>query len=308
MYRAFFLTLSRSETFKKLLVTFPWTKKVVKHFIAGDVWGDACDAIESLINKGLKATVDYLGEDVLTLEQARATVDEYLAIFDHIQEEGWANDVEVSVKLTAIGLLLNDGEELAIANASLLAAKAQEIGTTITIDMEDLPTTAKILRVVRVLRQEYPSVGCVLQSNLKRTEADCRSIDGPGSRVRLCKGAYRVPAQAAYTDRHDVDLSYVRCLKILMEGEGIPLVATHDPVMIEIAQELAAHSNRGLKNFEFQMLYGIRTVEQERLADLGHIVRVYVPYGRDWYGYFVRRLAERPANLLFFLRGVIGMR
>jgi len=308
MYRTFFLTLSRSEAFKKLLVTFPWTKKVVKHFVAGDVWADASKAIDSLIDKGLNATVDFLGEDVHTTAQAEATVQEYLAILDHIENQEWAQRVEVSVKLTAIGLLLHDGEQLAIANASRIAAKAHEIGTTITIDMEDLPTTSRTIRVVQTLRKQYPSVGCVLQANLKRTEMDCKAVDAPGSRVRLCKGAYKVPAEAAYIDRHDVDLSYVRCLKILMEGEGIPLVATHDPVMIEIAQELAAHSNRGLKNFEFQMLYGIRTVEQERLADLGHIVRVYVPYGRDWYGYFVRRLAERPANLLFFLRAVIGMR
>jgi len=308
MYRTFFLTLSRSEAFKKLLMTLPWTKKVVKHFVAGDYWADANQAIESLIGKGLKATVDFLGEDVHTTSQAEATVGEYMTILDHIQQHGWANDVEVSVKLTAIGLLLHDGEQLAIDNASRIAAKAQEIGTTITIDMEDLPTTTKTIHVVQALREHYPSVGCVLQANLRRTEMDCHTVDAPGSRVRLCKGAYKVPAEAAYTDRHDVNLSYVRCLKILMEGEGIPLVATHDPVMIEIAQELAAHSNRGLKNFEFQMLYGIRTVEQERLADLGHIVRIYVPYGRDWYGYFVRRLAERPENLLFFLRAVVGMR
>ena len=308
MYRTFFLTLSRSEAFKKLLVTLPWTKKVVHHFVAGDTWTDAYAAIDSLIDKGLKATVDFLGEDVHTAMQAEATVAEYLSILDHIQAEGWASDVEVSVKLTAIGLLLSDGEQLAVDNATRIAAKAHEIGTTITIDMEDLPTTAKTIRVVQAVREQYPSVGCVLQANLKRTETDCKAMDAPGSRVRLCKGAYRVPIEAAYTEKHDVNLSYVRCLKILMEGEGIPLVATHDPVMIEIAQELAAHSNRGLRNFEFQMLYGIRTVEQERLADLGHIVRVYVPYGRDWYGYFVRRLAERPANLLFFLRAVIGMR
>jgi len=308
MYRTFFLILSRSEAFKKMLITFPWTKKVVKHFIAGEQWNDACDAIEALINKGLKATVDFLGEDVHTLDEVEAAVREPLAILDRIQEEGWAEDVEVSIKLTSMGLLLAGGEQLALANASRIAAKAAEVGTTITIDMEDLQTTSKTLRIVQTLRQEYPSVGCVLQANLKRTEMDCRAIDAPGSRVRLCKGAYQVAAQAAYTEKHDVDLSYVRCLKYLMEGEGIPLVATHDPVMIEIAQELAAHSNRGLKNFEFQMLYGIRTVEQERLVDLGHVVRVYVPYGRDWYGYFVRRLAERPANLIFFLRALVGLR
>lgn len=308
MYRTFFLGLARNETFKKMLMTFPVTKKVVKQFVPGDSWDDARRAISSLREKGLKVTVDFLGEDVHTLIQAEATVAEYLAILDRIQEQGWADDVEVSVKMTAMGLLLHDGEQLATANAAAIAARAEEIGTTITVDMEDITTTSKILRCVQALRKNYPSVGCVVQSNLKRTETDCQCLDAPGSRVRLCKGAYKVPIQAGYTDKHEVDLSYVRCLKTLMEGEGTPLVATHDPVLIEIAQELAAHSNRGLKDFEFQMLYGIRTIEQERLVDLGHVVRVYVPFGRDWYAYFVRRLAERPANLLFFLRGVFGRR
>ena len=308
MYRTFFLALARNETFKKMLLACPLTKKIIKGFVAGNTWDDARPTVASLVDKGLKVTVDYLGPDVHTVEQAEATVSAYLSCLDYIGDDGQAGDVEVSINLSALGLLLRGGEALATAHAMKLAAKARDIGTTITIDMEDITTTAMAIRIVTALREQYPEVGCLLQANLKRTEHDCRTLDNPGSRIRLSKGAYKPPTQASYADKHDVDLSYVRCLKILMEGEGIPLVATHDPIMIEITQELAAHSNRGLKDFEFQMLYGVRTVEQERLADLGHTVRVYVPFGENWYAYLVRRIAERPANLFFFLRGLLSWR
>jgi len=308
MYRTFFLALSRNETFRRLLLACPVTRKVVKHFVAGDSWDEARDGIASLLDKGLKATVDYLGPQTRTAGQAAATVSAYIGFLDQIRDEGWAGDVEVSVTLSSLGLLLRDGEELATSNAAAIAAKAREVGTTLTLDMEDITTTSKAIRIVNTLRKDYPEVGCLLQANLKRTEADCRALDAPESRIRVSKGAYRPPAQATYHDKHDVDLSYVRCLKTLMEGEGLPMVATHDPVMIEIAQELAAHTNRGLKDFEFQMLYGVRVVEQERLADLGHTVRIYVPFGENWYPYFIRRLAERPANLGFFFRGLLSSR
>ncbi|MDR0284578.1 MAG: proline dehydrogenase family protein [Propionibacteriaceae bacterium] len=306
MYRAFFLALSRNQTFKRLLVACPLTKGLVKRFIAGESWETARDGVAGLIDKGLKVTLDPLGEDVTCAQKAEAAVVTYLALLDTIRDEGWAGDAEVAVKLTALGLLLRDGEALATANARRIAAKAAEVGTTITIDMENLGTTAKTIRTVQALREDFPTVGCTLQACLRRTETDCCTVCG--ARVRLTKGAYRIPPQAAYTVKHDVDLCYVRCLKTLMEGSGTPLVATHDPVMIEIAQELAAHSNRGLRDFEFQMLYGVRPIEQERLADLGYIVRVYVPFGRDWYAYLVRRLAERAANLRFLLRSLVGPR
>jgi proline dehydrogenase len=145
----------------------------------------------------------------------------------------------------------------------------------------------------------------VLQSYLRRTEADCRDLAYAGSRVRLCKGAYAEPESVAFADPHEVDMSYVRCLRVLMSGDGYPMLATHDPTMIEIGRTLARSLGRAAADFEFQMLYGIRPEEQRRLVDLGHQVRVYVPYGTDWYGYLVRRLAERPANLGFFLRSLV---
>ena len=306
MYRSFFLAIARNETVKRFLLTFPLVRKIMNKFIVGETWADAQRVINTLLDKGLKASVDLVEEDVHSPGEVAQNLETYLGILDRISEQDWAHEVDLSVKLTALGLLLRHGEELATTNAATIAAKAKAIGTTITIDMEEVTTTARTLRVVQALREKYPEVGCTYQANLKRTEADCRASESLPSRARLCKGAFRVPAHAAIVDAHDVDLSYVRCLKALMEGATRPLIATHDPVIIEIAQELAAHSNRVLKDFEFQMLYGIRTVEQERLADLGYVVRVYVPFGKDWYGYFVRRLAERPANLFFFLRALIS--
>jgi proline dehydrogenase len=168
--------------------------------------------------------------------------------------------------------------------------------------MEDHTTTDSTLAVLTELRADFPDVGAVLQAYLRRTESDCRDLATPGSRVRLCKGAYREPAAVAYTKRLDVDLSYVRCLNVLMEGAGYPMLATHDPRLVEIGLERAKFF--GKTEFEFQMLYGIRPDEQHRLADTGATVRVYVPYGAQWYGYLMRRLAERPANLAFFARAL----
>jgi proline dehydrogenase len=306
MIRKFLLSLSHQLWFRDLLVKLPLTRDVVKRFIVGETWEDALPQIRALIDKGLCVTIDVLGEDTTDAAQAEATKAAYLDLLDNLQAEGLTAAAEVSIKLTALGMGLPDGEAIALANAREIAAKAQAVGTTITVDMEDHTTTEKTIRIVEGVREQAPTAGCVLQSALKRTEFDCARLDGPEARTRLCKGAYDSPAEVAYQDKHDVDLSYVRCLKVLMRGEGRPLVATHDPNLIEIAQELASRTGRGLKDFEFQMLFGIRSVEQERLANLGHTVRVYVPFGPDWYGYFVRRLAERPANMAFFLRSFLG--
>jgi len=304
MYRIIFQALARSQIFKKLFMSFPLTRRAVRYFVAGSTWEQAQEAIAIQLDKGLKVSVEYLAEDARSPEHLESTVAAYLDLLEQVGANGWAGDVEVSVKPNALGLLLHDGEELALSNAIKIAAKAQEINATIIMDMAGPGTVTKTLRIVDTLREQY-SVNCVLQANYKRTERDCQAMNTPGSRARLCKGSFKAPVPTAYTDIHDIDLSYVRCLKILMEGEGTPLVATHDPVMIEIAQELAAHSNRGLRDFEFQMLYGIRTLEQARLTDLGHTVRVSIPFGENWYDYLVQRLAERPANLRLFLRGLV---
>jgi proline dehydrogenase len=170
--------------------------------------------------------------------------------------------------------------------------------------MEDHTTTDATLEAITDLRADFPWVGAVLQSYLRRTEGDCRDLATSGSRVRLCKGAYDEPDSVAFTRRADVDSSYRRCLQVLVEGGGYPMIATHDPALIAVASSLVRSSGRTSDSYEFQMLYGVRPDEQERLVTSGCAVRVYVPYGDDWYGYFVRRLAERPANVGFFLRAM----
>jgi proline dehydrogenase len=185
---------------------------------------------------------------------------------------------------------------------------AREAGTTVTLDMEDHQHVEATLRLVADLRREFPDLGCVIQSGLRRSASDCAELAQPGSRVRLCKGAYRAPDSAAFTARGEVDRSYVRCLRTLLRGPGYAMVATHDPRLISIAAAQAGLAGRGADSFEYQMLYGIRPAEQQRLAAGGAAMRVYLPYGRDWYSYLVRRLAERPANLAFFLRSLTSTR
>ena len=209
------------------------------------------------------------------------------------------------MKLSALGQSLPaDGTRIATDNAVRICAAAAAHGVWVNVDMEDHTTTDATLATVRELRGEYPWLGAVLQSYLRRTEADCADLAGPGSRIRLCKGAYREPESVAYQSRDDVDASYRRCLAVLMRGRGYPMVATHDPAMISEAQRLVRETRRSPTDFEHQMLYGIRDLEQVRLARAGNTMRVYVPYGSQWYGYFMRRLAERPSNLRFFLRSV----
>ncbi|HEU4910315.1 MAG TPA: proline dehydrogenase family protein, partial [Actinomycetes bacterium] len=200
--------------------------------------------------------------------------------------------------------LPGDGEKVALDNAYAICEAARAAGTTVTLDMEDHTTTDSTLSILRDLRTDFPETGAVLQAYLHRTEADCRDLAYEGSRVRLCKGAYKEPESVAYQGRRQVDLAYVRALRILMEGDGYPMVATHDPRLVAITEELAKRTGRAKDSYEFQMLYGIRPHEQERLARQGQRMRVYVPYGDEWYGYLVRRMAEKPANLAFFLRAV----
>ncbi|MGV3561846.1 MAG: proline dehydrogenase family protein, partial [Nocardioides sp.] len=210
----------------------------------------------------------------------------------------------VSVKLSALGQEV--GDKLAYEDAHMICAAAAEAGTTVTLDMEDHTTTDSTLSILRELRKDFPETGAVLQAYLHRTEADCRQLAHEGSRVRLCKGAYAEPEEVAFQDKLDVDKSYVRCLKVLMAGQGYPMIATHDPRMVEIASSLASRQGRAPGTYEFQMLYGIRPEEQRRLVAAGETVRVYVPYGTEWYGYLMRRLAERPQNLSFFVKSLIS--
>jgi proline dehydrogenase len=217
------------------------------------------------------------------------------------------------VKPTAVGLLLGSegqpepnslGERVATEHLERIAAAARDAGTTVTIDAEDHRSTDAGLRIASSLRERFPTVGTVLQAALRRTEADVRELAVGGTRVRLCKGAYAEPVAEAFETRHEVDKSFARCLRILMAGPGYPMIATHDPRLIAITRSLGLA--RSADSFEYQLLHGVRLDEQRRLSESGAKVRVYVPYGGDWYPYLVRRLAERPANLALFLRSLVS--
>jgi proline dehydrogenase len=305
LLRRSLLMLSRSDRVKHLVSEMPVSSGIVARFVAGETVEDAVDSTQTLIENGLRVTLDYLGEDTLDRGQAQATVDAYVELLKHLADAGLTQGAEVSVKLSAVGQALpGDGERIALDNARAICQAASNAGTTVTLDMEDHTTTDSTLGILRELRADFPSTGAVLQAYLHRTESDCRDLATAGSRVRLCKGAYKEPESVAFQDKHQVNLSYVRCLKVLMAGEGYPMVASHDPRLIEIAGALAARNQRVQGSYEYQMLFGIRPDEQKRLAEQGETVRVYVPYGDQWYGYLMRRLAERPANLAFFARSL----
>lgn len=307
------LALSRSAAVRELVSTLPVSSGIVRSYVPGETTEAAVAASTGLVDEGLRVTLDFLGEDTTDHAQAEATVRAYVELLGQLSARGLARHAEVSVKLTAIGLALPTGEQgngfqVALENARTICRAARNAGTTVTLDAEDHTTTDATLAVLRDLRKDFPETGAVLQAYLHRTEADCRELAHEGSRVRLCKGAYDEPEEVAYQSRLDVDTAYVRCLKILMAGQGYPMVATHDPRMVEIASSLASRYGREQGTYEFQMLYGIRPEEQRRLAASGETVRVYLPYGGEWYGYLVRRLAERPQNLTFFLRSLISKR
>jgi proline dehydrogenase len=305
MLRSPILAAARSPRTRSLVEHLPPTKAIVDRFVAGDVLDDAIRVTSELVESGKKVTLDHLGEDTAEPAQARATVDAYHALLGTLGETGLARSAEVSVKLSAVGQFLpGNGERIALDNARRICEAAAAVGTTVTLDMEDHTTTDSTLGILHQLRDDFPWVGAVLQAYLRRTEQDCRDLSYEGSRVRLCKGAYQEPESVAFQDKGDVDRSYVRCLRVLMEGTGYPMVASHDPRLIAIARHLADRAERAPGTFEFQMLYGIRPEEQDRIVAHGDLMRIYLPYGAEWYGYFMRRLAERPANLTFFLRAM----
>jgi proline dehydrogenase len=305
MLRSPILAAARSPRTRSLVEHLPPTRAIVDRFVAGDVLADAIRVTRELVDSGRKVTLDHLGEDTADQSQADATVDAYEALLDTLGATGLARSAEVSVKLSAVGQFLpGNGERIALDNARRICVAAARVGTTVTLDMEDHTTTDSTLGILRDLRADFPWVGAVLQAYLRRTERDCRDLANEGSRVRLCKGAYQEPESVAFQDKGDVDRSYVRCLRILMGGTGYPMVASHDPRLIAIARHLADLAGRAPGSFEFQMLYGIRPEEQARIVERGDLMRIYLPYGAEWYAYFMRRLAERPANLTFFLRAM----
>jgi proline dehydrogenase len=299
------LAASRRPTLRRVVTGTPVTRRVVDRFVAGETLPDALAVVRTLTGEGLAVTLDHLGEDVTTRAEAQRTRDAYLALLDSLAPLELGRRAEVSVKLSAFGQALPvGGHDVALELVRPVAEAATAMGTTVTLDMEESGTVDSTLAVLAELRRDHPGTGAVLQAMLHRTEDDARALAAPGSRVRLVKGAYREPAAVAHQDGAAVDAAYARCLEILVRGPGHPMAGTHDPRLIELLLALVAETGRDPDSYEFQLLYGIRPDEQLRLAAAGHTVRAYVPYGVDWYGYFMRRLAERPANLQFFLRSL----
>jgi proline dehydrogenase len=301
MLRSLFLAAAGSARLERLVESAPVSPGVVRRFVAGGA-EEALTTARELIDDGLAISLDHLGAVTGSLEQAQAVRDEYISLLARLRTAGLTPAAEVSVKLSALGQRLD--EKAAFEHARAVCAAAAEAGTTVTFDAEDHTTTDAVLEAVLDLRRDFPSTGAVLQAQLRRTEGDCRELSAAGSRVRLCKGAYPEPESVAFPSPLDVDKSYVRCLNVLMSGAGYPMVATHDPRLIAIAEDRARWFDRSTGEYEFQLLHGVRPEEQARLAGGGQTVRVYLPYGTQWFGYLMRRLAEGPATVAFAAKAV----
>ncbi|MCM0621178.1 proline dehydrogenase family protein [Nocardioides bruguierae] len=305
------LTASRSARTRAAVEGFAPTRKVVDRFVAGETTAEGVATSRELAAAGLAITVDHLGEDVTDLAGAQAVRDAYLELITGLAplaleaEGGRSGAAEVSVKLSALGQALPlDGHDIALRHARDITEAAAVAGVWVNVDMEDHTTIDSTLAITHELRETHPWVATVLQANLHRTEDDVEAMAKAGARVRLVKGAYKEPATVAFQDKADVDAAYRRHVATLMASDATPMVATHDPAMIELAVATAVAARREPSSWELQMLYGIRTDLQREHAAAGRTVRVYIPYGTDWYGYFMRRLAERPANVAFFLKAL----
>ncbi|MEV0540885.1 proline dehydrogenase family protein [Nocardia salmonicida] len=316
LLRSTMLAAARSPRLERTVTRLPVSRAVVARFVAGTTTEQVVRAAETLLRSGRFVSIDYLGEDTTDLAGAEATLAQYRTLIAALGalpqsevETGAVRPLEVSVKLSALGQAVpSDGHAIAREHARQICAAAEAAGIWVTVDAEDHTTTDSTLSIVRELRADYPWLGTVLQAYLRRTEDDCRAMAGPGSRIRLCKGAYDEPESVAFRDKAEVGASYLRCLGVLTAGAGYPMIASHDPAVITAAAVGVQAAQRKTEEYEYQMLFGIRPDEQQRLAAAGNHVRVYVPYGDQWYGYFMRRLAERPANLGFFLRALVGSR
>jgi proline dehydrogenase len=298
--RAVLLRLSNSPRMAGWVTSHKTTRRMSQKFVAGEELEQALAAAKVCNDSGLKVSLDLLGESVTNAEQARAARESYLRIFDRIAEEKL--DANVSLKLTQLGLDL----DVAMCQELLesIVAHATGYGNFVRVDMEGSAYTQRTIDVVKSVRAKTTAVGIVMQSYLRRTEADARDLLALGCRIRLCKGAYKEPPTVAFPAKADVDANYVKVMKLLLPSGIYHGIATHDPKMIQATEQFVSEKGIGKNQFEFQMLYGIRTDLQRELVKRGYNMRVYIPYGRDWFPYFMRRLAERPANMLFFLKNL----
>ena len=301
--RSVLIYLSRHEGLKEFAAHFRLFKKLTTRFVAGETIEEAVAAIRELNAEGCTASFDHLNESVPSPAEAEAEVREYLDILARIDETGIKSNV--SIKLTQFGLELDP--ELAYKNARVVVADAARRGNFVRVDMEASSVTQQTIDIFKRLRAEFGlnDVGIVLQSYLRRTYDDAVDLLKLPARIRICKGAYNEPPEVAFPDKKDVDENYVRVVQLLLSSGIYHGIATHDPKMIAATIDFAARNGIGKESFEFQMLYGVRRDLQRQLAKDGYNMRVYVPYGKHWYPYFMRRLAERPANIWFVLKNLL---
>ncbi|MCU1382077.1 MAG: fadM 2 [Acidobacteria bacterium] len=300
-----FHLIAGSRTLKTLASRYGMRRPTsfARRFIAGETAAEAIAAARSVEARGMTVTMDLLGESVTTLDGADAATRDYLAVIDAIIDAGIGRNI--SLKLTQLGLDVDKAS--AIDNLRKILERADPAGFFVRIDMENSPYTDVTLEIFETLwRHGYRQMGVVLQSALYRTEADLRTINALGGRVRLVKGAYKEPKTVAYPKKADVDAAYARMVKTLLTEGHYPAIATHDPAMITLARAVAQEHHIAPDLFEFQMLYGVRRDLQAMLVAAGYRVRVYVPFGKEWFPYFMRRLGERPANVAFVIRGIVG--
>ena len=299
--RSLLLTMSYQRWLGRVATALPITRSMVGRFVAGQTLDEALDRLVELKAQGMRTTLDVLGEAVTSAEDAHAAADRYLKTLDSLAARGLERNV--SLKLTQMGLGV-DGE-LCRENVERILRRAEEIGAFVRIDMEDHTAVDATLAVWREVRPIHEATGIVIQAALRRSAADVETLIAERAPIRLCKGAYKEPASVAFPDKADVDRSYGELLDRLLHDGAYTAVATHDERLIKRAVATATRDGIARDRFEFQMLYGVRRDLQERLAAAGYTVRVYVPYGTEWYPYFMRRLAERPANVTFLLRSLL---
>ena len=305
MLRRSLLYLSSADWARNIAMNWPLARRVARRYVAGEQIQEALASARELHEKGIFVTLDYLGESVHSEADTKEVIDMYLTLLDQIRAENI--EASISVKLTHIGFDIS--EELVVTNLRHILTRAKQHGIAVTIDMESSTYTGRTLRIYRTMRDEYDfdNVGTVIQAYLHRSENDIAELASEPAHIRLCKGAYLESPEIAYQDKQEVSNQYIRLMGRWFgtPGESYLAIATHDENMIhaglQIIDALAVPNSR----YEFQMLYGVRADRQESLQSAGHKVRVYVPFGSTWYPYFVRRLAERPANLIFFLRSLL---
>jgi proline dehydrogenase len=305
--KAFFHLIAQSRTLKTLAARYGMRKPTsfARRFIAGETAAEAIEAARAVEARGLSVTMDLLGESVTNLGGADAATRAYIAVVEAMIASGVGRNI--SLKLTQLGLDVDKAST--VDNFRKILERAEPAGFFVRIDMESSAYTEVTLEIFQTLwRLGHRQIGVVLQSALHRSEADLRTVNALGARVRLVKGAYKEPKAVAYPKKADVDAAYARMLKTLITEGHDPAIATHDPLMIDLARTIAREHHVAPDRFEFQMLYGVRRDLQAMLAKAGYRVRVYIPFGREWFPYFMRRLGERPANVMFVIRGIFGER